>query len=333
MTKQIQWGIIGCGNVTEAKSGPAFNRIDGSKLVAVMRRNGEKARDYAMRHGVPKWYDDAAGLINDPDVNAVYIATPPGSHREYTLMAAEAGKPVYVEKPMALNYQECKQMLRACASLDVPLFVAYYRRCLPNFVKIKELLDNQAIGDVRFVHLQLYFPPLIAKENDLPWRVNPAVSGGGLFYDLGSHQLDLLDHFFGPVSSAKGQVANQAGLYPAEDLVCASFAFSNGVLGTGIWCFSVSPKDQLDKTEIVGSKGKISFSFFDLNTPVTVETETGTQVLSFTMPAHVQQPLIQTIVEDLQDKGKCPSTGSSAARTARVMDDIMQEWKNRPKGR
>lgn len=333
MNKQIQWGIIGCGDVTEVKSGPAFTKIEGSKLVAVMRRNGEKARDYAMRHGVPKWYDDAASLINDPEVNAVYIATPPSSHREYTIMAAEAGKPVYVEKPMALNYQECKQMIRACASLEVPLFVAYYRRCLPNFVKIKELLDNQVIGDLRFVHMQLYLPPLASKGTDLPWRVNPAISGGGLFYDLGSHQLDLLDHFFGPISSAKGHVANQAGLYPAEDIVCASLAFSNGIVGTGLWCFSVPPKEQLDKAEIIGSKGKISFSFFDLSTPVTVETENGAQVLSFTMPQHVQQPLIQTIVEELQGTGKCPSTGSSAARTARVMDEIMQDWKSRSNGK
>lgn len=331
MTNKIQWGIIGCGDVTEVKSGPAFYKTKDSKLIAVMRRDGEKARDYASRHGVPKWYKDAADIINDPEVNAIYIATPPGSHMQYTLMAAEAGKAVYVEKPMAINYHECKQMIRACASQNVPLFVAYYRRCLPNFLKIKELLDDKVIGDIRFVNIQLYSPALVVNEKSLPWRVNPAISGGGLFYDLGSHQLDLLDYFFGPVSSAKGQVINQAGLYSAEDLVCASFAFSSGVLGSGIWCFSVSPKDQLDRAEIIGSRGKIAFSFFDLSIPVTVETETGAQVLSFNMPQHVQQPLIETIVDELLGKGKCPSTASSAARTARVMDEIMQEWKNRNK--
>jgi predicted dehydrogenase len=252
---------------------------------------------------------------------------------EYTLMAAAAGKPVYVEKPMALDYHECKQMIRACASQDVPLFVAYYRRCLPNFVKIKQLLDDKIIGEVRFANVQLYFPPIQADENNLPWRLDPAISGGGLFYDLASHQLDLLDYFFGPVSSAKGQVANQAKLYPAEDLVCASLAFSSGILGSGIWCFTVAQKDRLDRGEIVGSKGKITFSFFDLDVPVMVETETGAQVLSFSMPQHVQQPLIQTIVDELQGTGKSPSTGSSAARTARVMDEIMLGWKSRNNGR
>src|SRR5882757_10269989 len=103
----IRWGIIGCGDVTEVKSGPALQRATGSALVAVMRRDRAKAEDYARRHGVARAYDDAAALIADPDVDAVYVATPPSSHAAYTLAAARAGKPVYVEKPMALSHAEC----------------------------------------------------------------------------------------------------------------------------------------------------------------------------------------------------------------------------------
>ena len=106
-TKEIAWGIIGVGDVCEIKSGPAFNSIEGSKLVAVMRRNAALAQDYAQRHSVPKWYDDADALINDPEINAIYIATPPDTHQFYTLKAAKAHKIVYVEKPMARNYKEC----------------------------------------------------------------------------------------------------------------------------------------------------------------------------------------------------------------------------------
>src|SRR5687768_923402 len=124
---EVKWGIIGCGDVTEKKSGPAFYKVTGSKLVAVMRRDKEKAADYARRHNVPKFYDNADDLINDPEVTAVYIATPPGSHKEYTLKVAAAGKPVYVEKPMALNFHECVEMIEACARFHVKLFVAYYR--------------------------------------------------------------------------------------------------------------------------------------------------------------------------------------------------------------
>ena len=128
---RIRWGIIGCGDVTEVKSGPAFAKADGSALVAVMRRTAELAEDYARRHGVPRWYADAEALVRDPEVDAVYVATPPSSHREYVLLAARHDKPVYVEKPMAMNHRECLDMVAACRDAGVPLFVAYYRRALP----------------------------------------------------------------------------------------------------------------------------------------------------------------------------------------------------------
>ena len=139
--KEIRWGIIGVGDVCEVKSAPAMNLIEGSKLVAVMRRDAQKAADYALRHGVPKWYDDADTLINDPEVNAIYIATPPGAHEIFTLKAAAANKPVYVEKPMARTYDECLNMIKACESAQVPLFTAYYRRMLPNCLNIHHMCE------------------------------------------------------------------------------------------------------------------------------------------------------------------------------------------------
>ena len=135
--RTIRWGIIGCGDVTEVKSGPGFQKAQHSSLVAVMRRTGELARDYARRHGVPRWYDNAEALIDDPDVDAVYIATPPAYHKEYALLSAQAGKPVYVEKPMALNFEECQMMIEVCRAAGVPLFVAYYRRALSRFLKVR----------------------------------------------------------------------------------------------------------------------------------------------------------------------------------------------------
>src|SRR2546426_1602181 len=199
--KTIRWGISGCGDVTEVKSGPGFQKSNHSALVAVMRRQGELARDYAERHGVARWYDNAAALINDSEVDAVYIATPPSSHKEYTLMSAAAGKPVYVEKPMARNFEECRAMIGACGSASVPLFVAYYRRALTRFLKIKELVDARAIGDARFVNVTFYQP--IASEDldsqSLPWRLIRELAGGGRFVDLASPMLDFLDYVVGPV--------------------------------------------------------------------------------------------------------------------------------------
>ena len=178
--RTIRWGIIGCGNVTEVKSGPGFQKATNSHLVAVMRRDGAMAADYARRHGVPHWYDDADALINDPAVDAVYIATPPNAHQAYTLAAAKAGKPVYVEKPMALNYVECQTMVAACKAAGVRLWVAYYRRCLPRFLKVKALLESGAIGAPRLVTVRFYrdwVQPV--DQTQLPWRVQPAVAGGG----------------------------------------------------------------------------------------------------------------------------------------------------------
>lgn len=325
--EQVRWGIIGCGNVTEVKSGPAFQKIEGSELVAVMRRDGEKAKDYAQRHGVAKWYDDVDKLIHDPAVNAVYVATPPGSHAKYTINALQAGKPVYVEKPMALNYQECQQMNRVASATNLPLVVAYYRRALPDFLKVKELIDTGAIGDVRFVTIALYQPPQEKDlmSDDLPWRVLPEYAGGGHFFDLASHQLDFLDFVFGPIVSVKGQAANQANLYPAEDMVSANFVFESGVMGSGAWCFTVSEQNRTDRIEVVGTKGKITFSTFN-PVPVQLETDEGTQEFQTPPPKHIQQPLIQTVVDDLLGRGTCPSTGLTAARTSQILDKIVAEY-------
>lgn len=325
--KTIRWGIIGCGNVTEVKSGPGFQKADNSRLVAVMRRTGDLARDYARRHGVPKWYDDAAALVGDPEVDAVYVATPPASHQEYTLLAARAGKPVYVEKPMALNFAQCQEMLAACEQAGVPLFVAYYRRALPRFLKVKELLEAGAIGQVRLVNISLYWPPRPDEQDpaNLPWRVIPEIAGGGRFVDLASHTFDFLDYVLGPIRQVQGQAANQAGHYPAEDIVTGSFVFESGVQGVGAWCFTVS--EEVDVTQIVGSKGTISFGSFN-EAPVVLTTESGVTEFSIDHPPHVQQPLIQTVVDALTGAGECPSTGHSAARTSWVMDQMLAGYRN-----
>jgi predicted dehydrogenase len=315
----ICWGIIGCGNVTEVKSGPGFQKADRSALVAVMRRQGHLAADYARRHGVPRWYDDAEKLIHDPEVNAVYIATPPANHKAYALMCARAGKPVYVEKPMARNHQECLEMIAACNEAQVPLFVAYYRRALPRFLKIKALLEADTLGSIRLVSTVNRQMPLKPAAT-LPWRVLPEISGGGLFLDLGSHTLDILDFLLGPICEAEGHASNQAGLYPAEDIVTGSFVFASGVQGTGSWCFSAY--DHLDLIEIIGSKGKLSFSTFG-SEPIVLTTSQGETLFPVENPQHIQQPLIQTIVDELNGSGRCPSHGESAARTSWVMDRLI----------
>jgi predicted dehydrogenase len=323
---KVRWGIIGCGDVTEVKSGPAFQKVNNSELVAVMRRTGELAKDYAQRHNVPKWYDNADELINDPDVDAIYIATPPGSHKEYTIKAAKVGKPVYVEKPMARNYAECLEMVAACEGAGVPLYVAYYRRAQPRFLKIKELLENGAIGEVRFVSSTQYQKPTedVMDSQSLPWRVQPELAGGGLFFDLASHTLNILDFLLGPIKSVKGFASNQAGYYSAEDSVTGTYMFESGIHGVGNWCFTAF--ENVDVNEIVGSKGKITFTTFGTE-PIVLTTESGTEQWSFEPLQHVHQPLVETIVADLTtNQGQCPSSGVTGARTNWVMGEMVKNF-------
>jgi predicted dehydrogenase len=322
----INWGIIGCGNVTEVKSGPAFNKVRDSRLIAVMRRDRLLAEDYARRHNVPKVYSEASDLINDKDIDAVYVATPPGSHAAYAIEVIKAGKPVYIEKPMAVTFAECEMINMAAKERNVPVFVAYYRRALPGFLKVKELIEGGIIGKVRFAQIELFKPASVEEmAGKLSWRVDPKLSGGGHFFDLASHQLDYLDYLFGPIIKTGSVVLNQAGLYEAEDMVAASFVFESGVAGTGTWCFSVAPELRRDRIEIIGEKGAIGFSTFSFD-PIIVTTETGIQEFDNERPEHVQYYLIEKIVQELEGKGKSPSTGISAARTSKVMDEIVSEY-------
>ena len=322
----IRWGIIGCGDVTEIKSGPGFQNAQGSALVAVMRRNAALAEDYARRHGVPRWYADAGRLIADPEVDAVYIATPPSSHKQYVLAAAAAGKPVYVEKPTGLDSADCEEMIAACRAAGVPLFVAYYRRAMPKFLTVRDLLASGVIGDVRFVRVVLQRVPVPAEADPATrtWRYVPEVSGGGHLLDMGSHMLDLLDFLLGPVRAAQGMAVNQTGMYPAEDSVVATLAFERGVLGAGVWNSAAHTAE--DFIEVVGERGGMRFSCFD-PAPITLVSEGRTRTVEAEHPAHVQQPLIQTIVDELNGDGKCPSTGESGARTTRVIDAILADYR------
>jgi predicted dehydrogenase len=320
--KKINWGIIGCGDVTEVKSGPAFNKVKNSQLVAVMRRDAEKAKDYAFRHKVPKWYTDANDLINDPDVNAIYIATPPSSHEEYTMMSFQAGKPVYVEKPMALDATSADRLVKEANAKSLKLSVAHYRNAQPIFKKIKQLLDEKAIGNVRFVKSELYKPSLSAEELSTPktaWRVDPRVAGGGLFHDLAPHQFGLMHYFFGEPEKVSGIALNQAGLYNADDIVAGNILFKNDVVFNGIWCFNVSKEDEKDNCKIVGERGTITFTFF--NQREVIMTINGKkETFSFDILQHVQQPMIEKVVEYFLNEGPNPCSGEEGVVVMKLID-------------
>ena len=324
--KLISWGFIGCGEVAELKSGPAFNDVTGSHVEAVMSRTEARARSYAERHGVSKWYTDAQKLIDDPNVNAIYVATPPSSHATFAIMAMRAGKPVYVEKPLASNYEDCARINRISEDTGVPCFVAYYRRYLPYFQRVKEIINSGQIGQVAYVQVRFTTPPRPQDyQENKPWRLIPDIAGGGYFYDLAAHQLDLLQDLFGVIVRAHGYKTNRAHLYDAEDTVSASFRFENGLVGSGSWCFVGHESAREDRIEVVGDKGMVSFSVFSYE-PIRLVTSEGEQFIEVENPDYVQLPLIKSVIEDLQGFGMCRCTSVSATPVNWVMDRILGKF-------
>jgi predicted dehydrogenase len=321
--KLIRWGMIGTGDVTERKSAPSFNKLEGSRLVAVGNRSPEKAENYARRHGISTWHRDPMEVITDSEVDAVYIATPPGSHLDYALEVIRAGKPVYLEKPMARTWEECQIINEAARTAGVPVFVAYYRRSLDYFNKVKELIGSGVLGKKLAVHAQQYFP---AREEDffpenLPWRVLPEDSGGGYFHDMGCHALDILFYLFGDPLDVTGQVCNAGGLYTPEDSISCSLLLPENLLVTGSWSFVSPPEYQKDRLEVLGEHGKLEFSVFSFE-PIRLSLGGRTESFSTRQPEHIQMPFIQSVVSQLLGTGSCPSKGESAAVTNQVMDVI-----------
>ncbi len=317
--KKIIWGIIGCGNVTEVKSGPAFNKVPNSSLAAVMRRDKLKAEDYANRHHVKKWYSDAESLIQDSEVNAIYIATPPDSHEAYTLAAFKAGKPVYVEKPMALDSIESQRMQDAAEKFECKLSVAHYRRAQPRFIEIKRIIDEKLLGEIISVDMKMAMAPSPGLAET--WRVNPAISGGGLFHDLAPHQLDLMLFFFGEPTNIIGHALNKSKNYHADDYVTAEIRFKNNALFKGVWDFDVKEENEEDICEIKGSKGQLRFSVFSDFCELSLNGETKS--LTFEHLPHVQQPMIEQVVNYFLDKGPNPCSGTDAFIVMKMMDKIV----------
>ncbi|MGY5351040.1 Gfo/Idh/MocA family protein [Wenyingzhuangia sp. IMCC45533] len=323
--KKIHWGIVGVGNVCEVKSAPAMYKLNNSTLEIVMRRDAQKAKAYALKHHVENWTTDAEEVINNPNVNAVYIATPPKYHKQYALKVAKAGKACYIEKPMAITHEECLEITKAFKDKQLPLFVAYYRTCLPNFLKVKELLHQNTIGKVLHVKVDLTKPLDMKDENydARNWRVNPKMAGDGYFYDLGSHQLNILEFLIGEIDYVQGIATNQSNIYESNDVVTANILFKNNVVANCFWAFNTGVQERIDSLEIHGSHGKIELACFN-DSPIIVIDKNG-KITSYNIPypEHVQMPIINAINNDLlNNTNHTYSSGKVASRTQYWLEQI-----------
>ena len=316
----IRWGMIGCGNVTERKSAPAYQQVEGFALHGLFNRTRAKAEDYAARHGVPHIFESAAALIHAPEIDAVYIATPPDSHEAYALEVARAGKPCCIEKPMAPDFAASVRIRDAFTDQGIPLFIAYYRRSLPRFQQVKTWLDQGVIGTVRHIHWTLTKAASPADVLESNWRVDANMAPGGYFDDLASHGLDLFCWLLGNVANVAGFAINQQGRYSAADAVTACWLHRNGTTGSGSWNFGATERHDL--VEVTGSAGKILFSIFD-DAPLRLLRGDECIEIDIAHRPTIQHFHVEAMRDHLAGRVLHPSTGDSGAHTAWVMDRIL----------
>jgi predicted dehydrogenase len=313
--------MIGCGAVTQKKSAPSYQKTEGFSLDAVMSRSYQKAKEYAKQFNIPKVYKDADELINDKDIDAIYIATPPDSHREYALRVAEAGKICCIEKPMAPSFKECVEIYKAFEKQKLPLFVSYYRRSLPRFLKVKSWIDEGKIGDIRHVHWHLHKPANdIDKSKSYNWRTDFNIAKGGYFDDVGSHGLDLLNFLLGDIIKADGIALNVQKLYSSADAISACWLHPNGVTGSGSWNFGSFKRE--DIVTIYGSRGEIRFSALDEH-PIVLKNKDTNESIFIENPENIQLFHVQNMRNSLNNSIFHPSTGKTAMHTSWVMDKIL----------
>ncbi len=313
--KIIRVGIIGCGDVTEVKSGPAFQKVEGSELAIVMRRDAEKVKDYAKRHGVPRYTTDANDILNDPAIDLVYVATPPHMHAHYAMEAARHGKAVYVEKPMARTMAEARELADACRQNGVPLFVAYYRRGQARFNYAKDLIARGELGEIRAFDY-LYTNPTPRYPAHRAWLGDPTLAGGGQLFDIGSHMMNALTFILGDPVAMNTMTADRSNL-GAPDTHSAILTLENGVQGAVQMCFSAAGRR--DRFTVLGSTGSLTMSFMDY-TDVVVMRGDQTETLPFPMPQHVQQPLITRVINTLRGLDTLDTTARDALLTQELLE-------------
>ena len=287
-----------------------------------MRRNGGARRGLRAASRRPAWYDDAERLITTPRWTPSTSRPRRARTSSYALAVCAAGKPAYVEKPMARSHAECRRMVEAFAAARVPLFVAYYRRALDRFRKTRELVEGGALGRVTGVAVRFAGPHHRALDGGpLPWRLSAADAGGGLFLDLGCHTLDVLDLVLGPLADVRGSGGQRrlaaCGRGHGRDDV------RHGRRRAGDRALELRQRRARGRDRRFRAKRARSSSRPSATSRSCCVAASIVETFDLPNPPHIQQPMIQSVVDELLGSGRAPSTGVTAARTSAVMDTVL----------
>lgn len=312
----LKWGLIGAGDIARKRIAPALVDLPNCELVAVSRGRPELAEAFAAEFGVKRWYADWLEILTD-EIDAVYIATPVFLHPEQTIAAAEAGKHILCEKPMALNVEECDRMIAACKANNVKLGIAYYRRFYPVLESVRQVIASGEIGKVVFAQMNAfeYFDP--APDNRRHWLLEKAKSGGGPMMDFGCHRLEVLTDLFGTVRRTESIVSNIAFEREVEDTAAVLLQFESDTCAALI--VSHASHEPQDTFEIFGTTGSINIPVLNSG-DIRIKTAAGETTESHPPHANIHQPLI----EDFTDAvliGREPRVSGETGRLIALLED------------
>jgi predicted dehydrogenase len=321
VSKRVAWGLIGAGDIARKRVAAALRDAPSSRLVAISRARSELAEEFARAFGVPRWYGDWRELVADREVDAVYIATPVYVHAEQAIAAANAGKHVLCEKPMAMSVAECDRIIAACRANGVALSVAYYRHFYPVIARIKTILASGQIGAPVVAQIDAFeeFKPSAGYPR--AWLLRKSESGGGPMMDFGCHRLEVLLDIFGPVQRVTSLVSNAILSREVEDTAIASLQFARGVCATVT--VTHAAQEPRDSVSIFATRGSLHIK--SLNTgELTSITGSVPRVESHPPAANIHQPLVEDFVDALLN-GRAPAVGGDIGRAVAQLEEQIYE--------
>ncbi|HBB98682.1 MAG TPA: hypothetical protein DC054_25145 [Blastocatellia bacterium] len=317
--RKLSWGLIGCGDIARKRVAPALRDLDQCDFVAVSRERGELAEAFAKEFGARRWYSTWPELLLDKELAAIYIATPVDLHAEQTIAAAEAGKHVLCEKPMAMNVRECDRMIAAARANGVILGVAYYRHFYPLVQRVKEILESGEIGTPVMAQINAFewFDP--PPDNSRYWLLRKDISGGGPMFDFGCHRIELLRNILGAIKKVRAIATNVLFDREVEDTAAALFQFERGACG--ILSVTHAGHEAQDTLDIFCSRGSLHIPVLNEGL-MRVVTDKAERSETHSPDANLHAPLIRDYVAAVMN-GRAPAvTGDIGRAVAEIEEQI-----------